>query len=460
MTTLITRARAAIGQPFAARRRVRTDQDRVALDAVVAHGPIVCATPLLDGAVLLAVGCVVVGFVARRSDIVALGAAPTVFAVVALLLPRPAVPDAALVASVPEAAVGDPVTMQLEISSDVPTRVNVAIRVPAAVVVSDGSAVVELDPQQLVSTHMFAVAGVVPARVRVGPVVAQWEDRLGTIRTEAALADAVDLRISPQVDLVRTLLRAASTGSHVGEQVARRRGDGLEFSDIRPLSPGDPYKRINWRASARRDDYLVSARHPDRNRDVVIVLDGQDELVGVDGRSSLHASMHAAAAIVGAHIATHDRVGFVGLGNAISWVVPSAGVRARHELLGAISDVTANEGSVRRSIDVIPERARPARALLVFVSAFLNASTVRGPTELRRRGLDIAVVIVDPFEFATTSALGRRLWRLDRESIVCEVAEAGIPVATWTHGQPIDAVLREVRTWQQRTPSIGRVATG
>lgn len=440
-------------------RRAGAVRDRSALDRAVTHGATVCATPLLDGVVVLAVGCIVSGFAARRPDIVALGAIPTVFAVGALLLPRANAPEGILASDSADAAVGEGIALRLDVTATTPLRTGLAVRLPAGLEVSSGSAVVELDLSGSASTHMLRVSGLVPARVHVGPVVAQWHDRFTATRTEAVISAPLELNIVPRADLVRSLLRAADTGAHVGEQVALRRGDGLEFAEVRPLSPGDPLKRINWRASARRDDLLVSARHPDRNRDVVLVLDGQDELVGSDGHSTLHASMHAVAAIASAHLARHDRVGFVGLGNAISWVTPASGVRARHQLLRAISEVTVNEGSVRRSIDVIPERARPARALLVLVSSFLDASSVHSAAELQRRGLDVAAVVVDPFEFATVSPLGRRLWRLDREAITHAVTVAGIPYASWVPSQPIEGVLREVMTWQQRMRSTVRIAT-
>ena len=47
--------------------------------------------------------------------------------------------------------------------------------------------------------------------------------------------------------------------------MARAKGDGIEFADIRPFVPGDRVRRINWRASARRPGLWVNESHPERN---------------------------------------------------------------------------------------------------------------------------------------------------------------------------------------------------
>jgi uncharacterized protein (DUF58 family) len=38
-----------------------------------------------------------------------------------------------------------------------------------------------------------------------------------------------------------------------GNQVARTKGEGIEFADLRHYEYGDALRRINWRASARRN---------------------------------------------------------------------------------------------------------------------------------------------------------------------------------------------------------------
>ena len=64
-----------------------------------------------------------------------------------------------------------------------------------------------------------------------------------------------------------------STQPFAGNQVARQKGEGLEFADLREFAAGDRVRSINWRASARRNVLVVNERHPERNADVILFLD-------------------------------------------------------------------------------------------------------------------------------------------------------------------------------------------
>ena len=62
--------------------------------------------------------------------------------------------------------------------------------------------------------------------------------------------------------------RRARRSSSPATRCARAKGEGIEFADMRPFAPGDPLKRVNWRASARRGELWVNESHPERNTDV------------------------------------------------------------------------------------------------------------------------------------------------------------------------------------------------
>jgi uncharacterized protein (DUF58 family) len=60
-----------------------------------------------------------------------------------------------------------------------------------------------------------------------------------------------------------------------GERPTRtgRVDDPSRFAGVRPYAPGDPVRRIHWRATARLAEPVVKRFDPARERDVVIVLD-------------------------------------------------------------------------------------------------------------------------------------------------------------------------------------------
>jgi len=84
----------------------------------------------------------------------------------------------------------------------------------------------------------------------------------------AALSLAARLTILP---LPRLALPQASI--HAPEAVRQRAGTGAEPWQLRPYHPGDPVRRIAWRASARTDTPLVLERRDEAAPQLDILID-------------------------------------------------------------------------------------------------------------------------------------------------------------------------------------------
>ncbi len=107
----------------------------------------------------------------------------------------------------------------------------------------------------------------------LGDVRLRASDRLGARTWESRVERPCALRILPGAAAMRELVSPAETHTATGSEVARVRGDGIEFADTRAFVPGDRMRAVNWRASARRGTLVVNERHPERNADVVVFLD-------------------------------------------------------------------------------------------------------------------------------------------------------------------------------------------
>ncbi len=84
--------------------------------------------------------------------------------------------------------------------------------------------------------------------VELGDVWLRARDRIGLVRFEGRIDRRRTLRIYPAPEHLRRLLSPAHTQATTGSEVARLRGEGLEFADTRPFVPGDRVRSINWRA--------------------------------------------------------------------------------------------------------------------------------------------------------------------------------------------------------------------
>jgi hypothetical protein len=74
---------------------------------------------------------------------------------------------------------------------------------------------------------------------------------------------------------------------------------------------------------------------------------------------------------------------------------------------------------------------------------------------MRVSGLDMAIVELDPHRYlpepsTAARALGRRVWKMERERLRDRLATDGIPVAPWTAGAPPDVPLAQLARWRTR----------
>ncbi|MGB3327761.1 MAG: DUF58 domain-containing protein, partial [Thermomicrobiales bacterium] len=73
-------------------------------------------------------------------------------------------------------------------------------------------------------------------------------------------------------NLVLQSRRLATIGL-AGEHASRRRGLSPEFSDFKPYSPGDDFRRIDWTTYARFDELFVRESDTTIEYDIHLVLD-------------------------------------------------------------------------------------------------------------------------------------------------------------------------------------------
>jgi uncharacterized protein (DUF58 family) len=215
-------------------------------------------------------------------------------------------------------------------------------------------------------------------------------DGLGFLAHEAVLRCEGTVRAYPRQERLLRAVRAADTQMFAGNEVSRRRGDGIEFADVRPFLPGDRIRHINWRLSAREGRLHVNEQHPERNSDVVLFLDPFADLRGFGG-STLETAVRAAASVAAHYLARRDRVGLIGFGGTLRWLVPASGVVQRYRITEALLDTRAIVSYAWKGIEVIPPRTLPPQALVVAVTPLLDRRAVDALLDLRGRGFDLAV---------------------------------------------------------------------
>ncbi|HQY29861.1 MAG TPA: DUF58 domain-containing protein [Thermomicrobiales bacterium] len=290
----------------------------------------------------------------------------------------------------------------------------------------------------------------------VGEVRLRVRDQLGFFLGEERRSHDQLLRIYPRAVTIRTALRANHTHLLAGSEVARSRGDGLEFADVRPYAPGDRVRRINWRLSSRRQELFVNDYHREQNRTVVILLDTFGESSAATN-AVFDQAVRGAAALADFYLERRDRVGIVSFGGRLNWLRPEMGIRQRYRIIETLIETQAVVSFADREIEVVPPQMLPPDALVFALTPLQDERLIRALLNLHARRFDLVVIEIDSAQPTDTHAdnLARRIWEMERQASRDRFRHLGVPVADWSDEQALDAVIREVQAFRQsvRRPS-------
>jgi uncharacterized protein (DUF58 family) len=332
-------------------------------------------------------------------------------------------------------------------------RLELVIRLPRGMAVVDGDAGRSMrleagEVRELPFRLRCASWGV----YRLGAIDVRARDRLRLVTWEHRYESSHRLKAYPRPLTVRELLAPLDTQALAGSQVARVKGDGVEYADIRDFVPGDRVRSINWRASARRQGLVVNERHPERNADVVLFVDSFVD-VRYGERSVLEEALRAAATLATRYLERRDRVGLVGFGGVLRWLQPGLGMTQRYRLVETMVETGVEPTYTWRDVNVIPVRVLPPAALVLALTPLVDRRFVAALEDLRARRFDVAVVEVDPVPLvepgrSDVERSAYRLWLLEREVLRSRLERSGIAIATWGESDLVTA-LEEVRTFRR-----------
>jgi uncharacterized protein (DUF58 family) len=332
-------------------------------------------------------------------------------------------------------------------------RLELLLRLPRAVEVVDGS-----------KAHTIRLRADEHRELRIGLRCTRWgifdlgrvdlraRNALRLVTWEVRFENSRRLKAYPSPLTVQRLLAPLETQALAGSEVARAKGEGVEYADIRDFVPGDRVRSINWRASARRQSLVVNERHPERNTDVVLFIDSFTDVRG-GGRSVLEDAVRAAASLATRYLERRDRVGLVGFGGVLRWLHPGMGITQRYRLIETMLETGVEPTYTWRDVNLIPARILPPASLVLGLTPLVDQRFIAALEDLRARRYDVAVVEVDPVPLvepgrSETDKFAYRLWLLEREVLRARLVALGIGVATWGDAE-LDTVLEEVRTYRR-----------
>lgn len=228
---------------------------------------------------------------------------------------------------------------------------------------------------------------------------------LGLVERQVKLETEEPVRIYPNVLALREfdLLKQQGRLREMGIRRSRTRGLGTEFESLREYTEGDDYRKIDWKASARRNKLVVRQYEQERNQVVLVAVDiGRHMLSEVNGVRKLDHVLDSLLMLVNAAAVAGDQIGLLVYADTVRRYIPPAKGRSQvGMIIDAIHDLVAEpvESDGAAAFSYLGSRWK-RRSLIVAFTDVLDGDRAKevasslGP--LSRRHLILLARVNDP----------------------------------------------------------------
>jgi uncharacterized protein (DUF58 family) len=137
-----------------------------------------------------------------------------------------------------------------------------------------------------------------------------------------------------------TLLATDNRLSQIGVLQVRRRGEGMEFHQLREYRQGDAQRAIDWKATSRTQRLIAREYEEEKDQRVLLVIDCGRRMASKDDDLS-HFDHTLNAALLLAHVALRqgDAVGMLTMGGVQRYLEPRKSIGAVHSMLNRVYDL-------------------------------------------------------------------------------------------------------------------------
>ncbi|GAA4805246.1 DUF58 domain-containing protein [Olivibacter ginsenosidimutans] len=137
---------------------------------------------------------------------------------------------------------------------------------------------------------------------------------------------AVDVPVYPSFLQMRRyeVMAISNRLTDYGLKKIRRLGHSMEFEQIKTYVPGDDYRTLNWKATARHGNLMVNAYVDERSQHIYCVLDKSRTMkMPFNGLSLLDYAINASLVLSNIALKKEDKAGLITVSEQIGRIVPA-----------------------------------------------------------------------------------------------------------------------------------------
>ena len=211
------------------------------------------------------------------------------------------------------------------------------------------------------------------------------------------------VRIFPDVQAVRDYELLARQSRDAAARATRRRGGASEFEALREYQRDDEYRKIDWKATARRHKLIARTYQLERDQSVVFMLDaGRLMTAESDALSLFDHALNATLMLTYVASRGGDQVGLMTFADRVlTYLPPGPGKSASQRLIRSLFAVHPDlvETDYEGAFTSLGPRLRK-RSLVVLFTQILDHNAAQQLLRLTRgllpRHLPLVVLLRDP----------------------------------------------------------------
>jgi uncharacterized protein (DUF58 family) len=166
------------------------------------------------------------------------------------------------------------------------------------------------------------------------------------------------------------ILATDNRTSQMGVLRKRRRGEGLEFHQLREYRDGDVLRQVDWNATARTRKLISRQYQEERDQQILFVIDCGRRMRSADGSIS-HFDHALNALLLLAHVASRqgDAVGLMTSAGEQRWLAPIKGGAVLNTVMNKVFDLqpgTAAADYSSTAVEIMKRQRK--RALIVWIT--------------------------------------------------------------------------------------------
>jgi uncharacterized protein (DUF58 family) len=121
-----------------------------------------------------------------------------------------------------------------------------------------------------------------------------------------------------------SLISTNSQSAETGSKRLRKLGHSMEFEQIKDYVPGDDYRTVNWKASARKAQLMVNTFVDEKSQQVYCLIDKSRTMkMPFDGMALLDYAINASLVLSNIAIQKQDRAGLVTFAEKVDTFIPA-----------------------------------------------------------------------------------------------------------------------------------------